>query len=814
MALGIGAAVFGAATPAWAGPGDATGSSTAPDAGRSATPAADQANAPRSRSAASVAGRRAGGSPSNPPAARKNPGPAVSGAVAAPAPAIRSHPADRAVARVAVPAAESPNPAAEQSDTAHATPVDTTAAVEDAAVSTPATPPSAVAPVGAVDSVLGTLFGGGPVAPVEGPLSWVVLAVARRPSDQLSGAKVAADAVVAAATADASGSVYFNQTPSLSYTLNPGQSGAGVVTGTLVGADPDSAPLTYSVAGAPSHGSVAIASDGTFTYTPDASVVATGTVDTFTAAVSDAGSGFHVHGVAGLLNLLTFGLLGDPGHTATARVTVTVQPAGLTGTAVVGTPDPTTGVVTGTVTTNDPSARLTYSGSTTTTKGSVVVNASTGAFTYTPTSSARHAAASVGATASATTDSFTVTVTDGVGATTTVPVTVTISPKNSAPVAGTTTVGTPNSTTGVVTGTVTATDADRDTLSYSAPATTSKGSVSVNASTGAFTYTPTATARSSATSSTTDNFTVTVTDGHGGSTPIAVSVQVLPKASTPTTAKITYVFNYTDGSEYWTPEAKAALQESADAIAAYVVASQPVTLTFDVTAEDDSDSNTMASTGSDLTSSRNGFYSTVVQNEILTGVDSNGSEADGYIDVNFGTGYAYGDTVGRNQYDFQSTMMHEMLHAYGFLGYIDEAGWNRGTNWTKFDSFVGTASGTKVINAGTYKFSTAYNTNLTGGAGGLYFLGPTAVAVYGGPVPLYTPNSWESGSSVSHLDDSTFTGANTQLMNAMADTGLGIRTLSSVELGILTDLGYTVQQNPAAASMLFVGLIFVRRRRR
>ena len=808
VALGIGAAAFGAATPAWAAPAGDSGSSTAADTTSAVAPASKPAAGPRSR-----AGRAAGPAAS---ATRKNSSPAVS----APTPAVPAQSTDRTAARVLAPGAVS-NLVGAQAEIAGAVmaPAAVSALLNDAPAAAPVmTPPAVVAPVaGVAQSVLGSLLGTDPGAPEQTPLSWAVLAVARRP-EQRSAAKVAdatvADATVATATADANGSIYFNQTPSLSYTLNPGQSSTGVVTGTLVGVDPDSSPLAYSVVSAPSHGSVAVGADGTFTYTPDASAAATGTVDTFTAGVSDAGTGFHIHGVAGLLNLLTFGLLGDPGHTATTRVTVTVQPVGLTGTAVVGTPDPTTGVVTGTVTSNDPSTRLTYSGSTTTTKGAVVVNANTGAFTYTPTSSARHAAAKVGATTAATTDNFTITVTDAVGGTTAVPVTVTISPKNSAPVAGTTTVGTPNSTTGVVTGTVTATDADRDTLSYAAPATTTKGSVSVNASTGAFTYTPTSAARGAATSSTTDNFTVTVTDGYGGSTPIAVTVPVSPQASTPS-SKVTYVFNYTDGSNLWTPEAKASLQNAADQVAAYIVVSQPVTLTFEVTALNDPNSDTMASAGSEITGSRAGFYNTVVQNKILTGTDTNGSQVDGTIDVNFGTGYAFGDIVGPNQYDFKSTMMHEMLHAYGFLSYIDEAGYNsRTVAWTKFDSFIGTKSGTKVINLSGYKFNTAYNANLTGGAGGLFFLGPAAIAAYGGPVPLYTPSDWSSGSSVSHLDDDTFTGVNAQLMNAMADKGLGIRTLSTIELGILTDLGYTVKQNPASASVLFVGLIFLRRRRR
>ena len=50
---------------------------------------------------------------------------------------------------------------------------------------------------------------------------------------------------------------------------------------------------------------------------------------------------------------------------------------------------------------------------------------------------------------------------------------------------------------------------------------------------------------------------------------------------------------------------------------------------------------TLASAGSDLVSDGSGFFPTVVQNEILTGVDSNGSAADGTIDWNFGYAWGY-----------------------------------------------------------------------------------------------------------------------------------------------------------------------------
>ncbi|MEI8084389.1 MAG: Ig-like domain-containing protein, partial [Actinomycetes bacterium] len=215
---------------------------------------------------------------------------------------------------------------------------------------------------------------------------------------------------------------------------------------------------------------------------------------------------------------------------------VTVAPANakpVAGTPTVGTPNPSTGAVTGTVSATDADKdTLTYGAPATTAKGAVVINAGTGAFTYTPTATARHAAARIGAVTADKADTFTVTATDGYGGSVAIPVNVTVDPANAKPVAaGTPAVGTPNASTGVVTGSVSATDPDGDNLTYSGSTTTPKGSVTVAAN-GSFTYTPTATARLNAgrTGATaadkSDNFTVTVTDGYGGAASIPVKVVV------------------------------------------------------------------------------------------------------------------------------------------------------------------------------------------------------------------------------------------------------------------------------------------------
>ncbi|MCP9274686.1 endo-1,4-beta-xylanase, partial [Mycolicibacterium arenosum] len=166
-----------------------------------------------------------------------------------------------------------------------------------------------------------------------------------------------------------------------------------------------------------------------------------------------------------------------------------------------------------------------------TTKGTVTVT-TTGAWTYTPTTAARHAAAAIGAPASAKQDTITLTVSDGYGGTTNIPVTLTIIPKNTAPTNAVAIVSNTHLRTGVVTGAITASDADGDGFTYKST-TSTKGALSIGTS-GAFTYTPTAAARQAASAANAtpaaklDTFTITLADGHGGSAQTVLTVAVTP----------------------------------------------------------------------------------------------------------------------------------------------------------------------------------------------------------------------------------------------------------------------------------------------
>jgi hypothetical protein len=276
---------------------------------------------------------------------------------------------------------------------------------------------------------------------------------------------------------------------------------------------------------------------------------------------------------------------------------------------------------------------------------------------------------------------------------------------------------------------------------------------------------------------------------------------------------ITFAFNYTTGADFWSAEARDALHSIADGMAVQFLVTKPVVITYDVKAENSATSGTLASAGSGLVSEAAGFLRTVVQQKIIDGVDANGSTADGEIEWNFAYKWGLGDSVAADEYDFASTVMHELLHSFGFLSYIDERGKNTDRTWTMLDRFVVTSTGAKPIGSG-YRWNTAYDGNLTGANGGLFFGGAHAVAAYGGLVPIFTPNPWESGSSGSHLDDKTFTGSNQKMMNAKTDTGLGIRVLSPVELGILRDLGFTVVPQTSTVAVASMMLIFVRRTRK
>lgn len=249
---------------------------------------------------------------------------------------------------------------------------------------------------------------------------------------------------------------------------------------------------------------------------------------------------------------------------------------------------------------------------------------------------------------------------------------------------------------------------------------------------------------------------------------------------------------------------RAALTDAAGRLAGYFSA---YTATIELTVSSESvNSGNLASAGSPIWAVE-GFQRTFVQEEILGGGDQNGATADGGLNYNFHHNWSYTDTVvGGSQYDFKAVTMHELMHTLGFFSYIDSEG--RGALdrlsgqqdvWSSFDQFVTDSVGNNLV-TGDFRYDTGVGTAPLTGNPGVYFDGPNAVAAYGGRVPLYSPTTFLAGSSVSHTDDTTFTGVNRQMMNATVATGLAPRTLSAVELGILQDLGYASVPEPVTVA--------------
>lgn len=293
----------------------------------------------------------------------------------------------------------------------------------------------------------------------------------------------------------------------------------GATTGTVGVTDPDGDPLSYVVSGAPGKGKVVVNANGTFTYTPTAAArhaastlnaLSSVTTDSFTVTVYDGRRGV-----------------------VTTTITVAISPINKapTGTKTVGNPN-ATGVVTGSVKGKDPDKdALTYTQVSGPTKGVVSVTA-TGAFTYTPSAEARHAAMKIGATAADKKDTFTVAVADGHGGVVNVVVSVTIKPANAAPTGGGSTAVQTDPRTGVVTGTIPTTDADGDPLTYKVTGP-KKGTIVVRPD-GTFTYTPTTAARDAASAANasaaakSEAISITVTDGYGGTAKLTLTVPIEP----------------------------------------------------------------------------------------------------------------------------------------------------------------------------------------------------------------------------------------------------------------------------------------------
>ena len=141
----------------------------------------------------------------------------------------------------------------------------------------------------------------------------------------------------------------------------------------------------------------------------------------------------------------------------------------------------------------------------------------------------------------------------------------------------------------------------------------------------------------------------------------------------------------------------------------------------------------------------------------LAGRDLNPNQAEMIIQVNsFANWNTRNDGLSySNEYDLQSVFLHEMGHGLGFLStdsYDPFLGYGSIDQPTPFDAYAQVEDGRRLADLPSPSIELGQALRAP-----LVWSGALGIAANGGVKPLlYTPKEYEEGSSVSHLDEATF----------------------------------------------------------
>ena len=294
-----------------------------------------------------------------------------------------------------------------------------------------------------------------------------------------------------------------------------------------------------------------------------------------------------------------------------------------------------------------------------------------------------------------------------------------------------------------------------------------------------------------------------ITCWHQGDTVVNVVVPA-PASVVDGTAEMQTTFNvvFTDSVPQ---EAQASIRFAAEVWGQYLISSVPIRV--EVGWEDQGDDRILASAGpSSIWRAFEGsvddeVWYPVALAEAIVGQELNDtSEADINVVVNSTANWNFATegTVPRNRIDLSSVILHELGHGLGFLSSIDST--SDTTVSIGFDNlpiiydiFLETPPGRSLVD--TLEFRSPSRQLLAAVIDRLEFAGDSAVAKNGGElVPLYAPETFDIGSSVSHLDERTYRPGNPDaLMTPSIASGEAIRSPGPVTLGLLFDLGWPLR---------------------
>lgn len=218
--------------------------------------------------------------------------------------------------------------------------------------------------------------------------------------------------------------------------------------------------------------------------------------------------------------------------------------------------------------------------------------------------------------------------------------------------------------------------------------------------------------------------------------------------------------------------------------------------------------NTLGSAGPTLIYPINNVWYPIAQASAIEGEDllagnTFGVEHDIVVNMNSSFGSWYYETDANppgGTIDFVTVVIHEIGHGLGFTGSMSGdpdtqiAEWGLGDPLRPFiyDTFIEDGFSQSVIDENVYPNpSNALYNAVTGNSNGLFFIGDQANEAYENlPVPIYAPQTWQSGSSYSHLDLATFTNTENALMRPQIDNAFAIHSPGPIMCGIFSDAGW------------------------
>lgn len=172
-----------------------------------------------------------------------------------------------------------------------------------------------------------------------------------------------------------------------------------------------------------------------------------------------------------------------------------------------------------------------------------------------------------------------------------------------------------------------------------------------------------------------------------------------------------------------------------------------------------------------------------------------------FLQVNFSQNNPFHVGAGAppgGQFDLQSVLLHEILHAMGFISLAEPDGSSPFANnpqprftYTVYDNLIRRNTGNRLL------FPLDLNTSLPFFNGtpadltssDLGFTGPQATAQFGSVPPLFAPSPFRNGSSMSHWETGNIPGG--AVMEHAFSPGEIIRQFPRFEAAAMRDLGWT-----------------------